>query len=382
MTTTEKDPVLVVLQLSGGNDYFNTLIPYGDPNYHDNRPTLRIPEESVVKIDDKLGLHPAMEPLKEVYDKGDLAMVHGVGYPNSPRSHFRSMDIWHTCEPESVGTEGWLGRAVRDIDPTGENPVTAVNIGQGMPRALAAPGVSVASVADVSTYGLLTGVERQQQRERMLERFVNMYGPAIGTGPVMEYIGRTGLDALKGADILKVAPQRYSSSVEYASNPVAEKLRDVAMLHTSELGCRIFYTDHTGFDTHAAQAPAHHKLWTEVSRAIVDFWDDLRAHDAADNVTMLIFSEFGRRVRDNGSGTDHGAAGVAFLVGPRVKGGMFGEYPETRAEALDQGDLVPNQDFRGVYSSVLENWLDLDPVPIVNGQFEQPGFIEVAGKSG
>ena len=375
MTTKQKDPVLVVLQLTGGNDYFNTVIPYTDGNYYDSRPRLQIPEDRVIKIDGELGMHPAMGPMKDIYESGDMAVIHGVGYENSPRSHFRSMDIWHTCEPDKVGTEGWLGRALREIDPEGENPVTGVNIGQALPRALVAPGVSVASVADVSTYGLLTGVQEKQQRAKMLDAFANMYGPAVGTGPVMEYLGQTGLDAMKGADMLKVAPRQYKSTVEYASTPIAQKLRDIAMIHTAGLGTRVFYTDHGSFDTHAAQATEHSRLWTEVSAAIADFWDDLREHDAADNVIMFLFSEFGRRVRDNGSGTDHGAAGVAFAIGPGVKGGMYSTYPETRAEALQQGDLVPNMDFRGVYSTVLERWLGLDPVPIVNGQFEQPHFL-------
>ena len=375
MTTKRKDPVLVVLQLTGGNDYFNTVIPYTDGNYFDSRPRLQIPEDRVIKIDDELGMHPAMGPMKQIYESGDMAIIHGVGYENSPRSHFRSMDIWHTCEPDKVGTEGWLGRALREIDPEGENPVTGVNIGQALPRALVAPGVSVASVADVSTYGLLSGVQEKEQRAKMLTAFANMYGPAVGTGPVMEYLGQTGIDAMKGADMLKVAPRQYESTVEYASTPVARKLRDIAMIHTAGLGSRVFYTDHGSFDTHAAQATEHSRLWTEVSAAIADFWDDLREHDADDNVIMFLFSEFGRRVRDNGSGTDHGAAGVAFAIGPGVKGGMYSTYPETRAEALQQGDLVPNLDFRGVYSTVLERWLGLDPVPIVNGQFEQPHFL-------
>jgi len=379
MTTTNKPPVLVVLQLTGGNDYFNTMIPYTDGNYYDNRPSLQIAEDKVLKIDDRLGMHPAMGPMKEMYEKGDVAVIHGIGYENSPRSHFRSMDIWHTCEPDKVGTEGWLGRAIREIDPAGENPVTAVNIGQGLPRALVAPRVSVASVADLSSYGLLTSIEEEDQRNKMLERFANMYGPAIGAGPVMDYIGQTGLDALKGADILKIAPERYSSDVEYGSDSIARSLRDVAMIHEADLGTRIFYTQHGSFDTHAAQAATHAKLWTEVSEAIADFWDDLREHDAADNVIMMLFSEFGRRVRDNGSGTDHGAAGVSFILGPRINGGMYGEYPETRAEALQQGDLVPNLDFRGVYSSVLEDWLKLDASPIVNGRFESPRFIQTNG---
>ena len=375
MTTKQKDPILVVLQLTGGNDYFNTVIPYTDGNYFDSRPRLQIPEDRVIKIDDELGMHPAMGPMKQIYESGDMAIIHGVGYENSPRSHFRSMDIWHTCEPDKVGTEGWLGRALREIDPEGENPVTGVNIGQALPRALVAPGVSVASVADVSTYGLLSGVQEKEQRAKMLTAFANMYGPAVGTGPVMEYLGQTGIDAMKGADMLKVAPRQYESTVEYASTPVARKLRDIAMIHTAGLGSRVFYTDHGSFDTHAAQATEHSRLWTEVSAAIADFWDDLREHDADDNVIMFLFSEFGRRVRDNGSGTDHGAAGVAFAIGPGVQGGMYSTYPETRAEALQQGDLVPNLDFRGVYSTVLERWLDLDPVPIVNGRFEQPHFL-------
>ena len=239
--------------------------------------------------------------------------------------------------------------------------------------------MSVASVADVSTYGLLTNIEQEEQRLQVLERFANMYGPAVGTGQVMEYLGQTGLDALKGADILKVAPQQYESSVEYGASPIAQKLRDIAMIHTADVGTRVFYTDHGSFDTHAAQATTHAQLWTDVSEAVADFWDDLREHDADDNVIMFLFSEFGRRVRDNGSGTDHGAAGVAFAMGPNVNGGFYSEYPETRAEALQQGDLVPNQDFRGVYSTILEDWMKLDAPSVVNGHFEQPSFIHTNG---
>ena len=209
----------------------------------------------------------------------------------------------------------------------------------------------------------------------MLQRFANMYGPAVGTGQVMEYLGQTGLDALKGADILKVAPDQYSSSVEYGSSPIAKKLKDIAQIHTADVGTRVFYTSHGSFDTHAAQAATHAGLRTEVSEAVADFWDDLREHEADQNVIMFMFSEFGRRVRDNGSGTDHGAAGVAFAIGPSINGGMYSEYPQTRPEALEQGDLVPNQDYRGVYSSILEDWLHLEAAPIVNGQFEAPAFI-------
>ena len=376
MTTTSKEPVIVVLQLSGGNDYFNTIIPFNDDNYYDNRPSLKISQDDMLPLDAEFAMNPSMKALQNIYKEGDMAIIHGVGYANSPRSHFRSMDIWHTAEPDKVGTEGWLGRVIRDIDPTSENPVTAVNIGQGLPRALVAPGVSVASVADLSTYGLLTSVEQKSQREKMLTRFSNMYGAALGSGPVMEYLGQTGIDAMNGADILKVAPQVYQSNVEYSSSSVSNSLKDIATIHKADLGTRVFYTQYGSFDTHAAQAPAHAQLWQDVSDGIQDFWDDLRETGHDENVVMFLFSEFGRRVRDNGSGTDHGAAGVSFVIGPRVKGGMYSQYPETRAEALEQGDLVPNQDFRGVYTTIIEDWLGFEAAPIVNGTFSSEKFLD------
>ncbi len=375
MVTKDKAPVIVVVQLTGGNDYFNTIIPYNDNNYYDNRRSLQVPQENMLTLDQEFAMHPAMGPMADIYRTGDMAIIHGIGYADSVRSHFRAMDIWHTAEPDKVGTEGWLGRVIREIDPKGENPVTAVNIGQGLPRALVAPNVSVASVADVETYGLLTSVEEEKVREKMLTRFSNMYGAALGSGPVMDYLGQTGIDALNGAEILKVAPEKYESTIEYGNSQIAQNLRDVASVHKAGLGTRVFYTQQGSYDTHATQAPAFSKLWKELAAAIQDFWDDLKMSGDDENVVMFLFSEFGRRVRDNGSGTDHGAAGVSFVIGPAVKGGMYSRYPETRAEALEQGDLVPNQDFRGVYSTILENWLEVEAAPIVNGTFSSENFF-------
>ncbi len=378
MTLTTKDPVLVVLQLTGGNDYLNTVIPYNDSRYRDYRPTVGIPDDKVLPLDDRVGLHPEMAPIKSMYDAGDVAIVHGIGYANSPRSHFRSMDIWHTCEPDSLGTEGWLGRVVKEIDPNKENVVTAVSMGPSLFRALASPGVPVACVEDLENYGLLTGISERQQRDRILERYKRLYAPAIGSGPVMDFLGQTGLDALQGADILKVAPERYTSSVEYADTSIARKLKGVAQVHLAGLGTRVFYCDLGSFDSHSNQAGLHAGLWSEASAAIQDFFDDLREHDAADNVVMLLFSEFGRRTHDNGSGTDHGAAGVSFVIGDAVNGGQFSQYPSTRLEDLEQGDLVPNLDFRSLYSTILEDWMGMDATSIVGGAFEKPAVIEKA----
>ncbi len=371
MSDGKDAPVLVVLQLSGGNDYMNTVVPFGSPHYYDNRPLLGLAENDVLKLDGEVGLHPSMGPLKSMYEQGGLAIVHGVGWAGSNRSHFRCMDIWHTAEPDTFATEGWLGKATRQLDPRGENPVTAVNVGFGLPRALVADGVSVASVSDISAYGLLTEMERKDRRQQILDRFAKMYAPAIGRGPVVDYIARNGMDALNGADMIKTVPEKYESQVEYAANPIASKLKDIAQVHLAGLGTRILYADHGGFDTHAAQGTAHPRLWKEVSGAIADFWDDLRAHDAADNVTMLVFSEFGRRVKENGGGTDHGAAGVAFAIGPGVKGGMFSEYPDIQAEGLVDGDLAPTLDFRALYSTILQDWMGVDDRPIVAKEYDR-----------
>ena len=375
MTSSKKDPILVVLQLSGGNDYLNTVIPYANPLYRDYRPYVGIPEDAVLTLNDNIGLHPMMSPMRDIYNEGNMAIIHGVGYADSPRSHFRSMDIWHTCEPDKLGTEGWLGRAVRDIDPNKENVVTAVSFGPSMFRALTLTGVPVACVDDLDNYGMLPGVSEEQQRMNILDRFQRLYSPAIGTGPVMEYLSQTGLDSLKGADILKVAPEQYSSTVEYPENTIAKKLKGISQVHQANLGTRIFYCDHGSFDTHSNQLSAHAGLWREVSQGVEAFFADLKEHDAADNVIMLIFSEFGRRARDNGSGSDHGAAGPVFVLGNAVKGGEHSEYPSIKDQDLSQGDPAPNTDFRSVYTTIVEDWMGMDAKPIVGGSFEKLSFL-------
>src|SRR6266511_6243557 len=297
MAATTKDPVLVVLQLSGGNYYLNTVIPYTDPLYRDNRPAVGIPEDQILRLDANHGLHPNMGPVKELYDEGKVAIMHGVGYANSPRSHFRSMDIWHTCEPDKVGTEGWLGRVAREFDPKKENVVTIVSFGPSLFRALSVPGVPVACVAGpLEKYGFLPTIQEQTQRLKVLDRFARMYSPAVGRSGVMEFLGTTGLDSLKRADILKVAPQKYQSTVQYPDTPIARKLRGIAQVHLADLGSRIFYCDHGSFDTHAGQNPGHGALWSAVTEGLEAFMTDLRQHDHADNVLVLMFSEFGSRV--------------------------------------------------------------------------------------
>ena len=368
------DPVLVIVQLTGGLDFMNTLIPYTEGAYYDSRPHVGIPQDQVLPLSEEspLGFHPAASRLKELYDGGDLAVVQGIGYPNSSRSHFRGMDIWHTCEPDVISTEGWIAKLVRELDSRSENPLTAVSFGRGLPRACAAPGVTVTSVGNLDAYGLMTSIEQEQEREANLDLFRRMYTPAVGAGMVRDYLGRTGRDVLAGADVLAEVPGQYTSTVEWGTNPIASALRDVARVHTAGLGTRVFYTQHAGYDYHSHQPGAHDRLLGELSGALSDFLTDLRNHNASENVSVLVFTEFGRRIRDNGSGTDHGSGGGAYILGDRVQGGLYAEYPSVKQKDwLNGEDLKHTIDFRGIYGTMLEQWMGVEASPIVGGDFEQ-----------
>ena len=378
MVSTVKDPVLAVMSLSGGNDGLNTVIPYNNSKYRDYRPSLSIASESIIPINDQLGLHPAMAPLKKYWDEGHLAIIVGVGYPNGSLSHFRSMDIWATCEPDELGLTGWLGSVIHDVDPRGENVLTGVNFGRGLPRSLAKEGVAVASVGDLSTYGLLTDMGIEDQRAEALDLFGRMYAPAIGQGAVDDYIRRTGIEALQGADILSAAPGLYTSDVEYASTAMGGYLRDMAQVHNADFGTRVMFTTapYNIFDTHANQSVGHANLLQDVCVNVDAFITDLRQLGKSDNLTLFFYSEFGRRAMDNGSGTDHGTGGVAFAIGDHVKGGIYGEYPSLEEGKLeDGGNLQHNVDFRSPYTTLLDRWMGLDAKSIVGGDFETLDFI-------
>jgi uncharacterized protein (DUF1501 family) len=387
--TTTKPPTLVVLQLTGGNDILNTVVPYTTPLYYDNRPKVRIEPETVLPIDEQYGFHPSLAAIKPFWDDGKLAIVNGVGYENPSYSHFRSMDIWYTAEPRAVATDGWLGKVVRELDPKADNVLTAISFGRGLPRALSLAGVPVASVAELDSYGLLTSLSGVGQRESALDVFSCMYDdgwndqgkppgaprPATRKGEVLRYMGQTGLDAQKGAEILGTVLDTYQSEVEYPTTSIGKSLKAVAQVKLANLGTRVFYTQHDSFDTHANELVVHGKLLREVSEAVAAFFADLKAHDADDDVVMLLWSEFGRRVKDNGAGTDHGAGGAAFLLGEPVTGGMYGEYPSLKDETLTIGNLTHTNDFRCTYASVLERWFEIDAQPIVGGSFEQFAIV-------
>ena len=367
-----RPPVFVVLQLSGGNDFMSTVIPYNDPHYFEYRKTVGIPEDDALHIDGGYAFHPSMGPIKNLWDEGKVAIFPGTGYPSPNRSHFRSMDIWHTANPEALSSDGWLGKTIRDLDPNKENVVTGVSFGSGLPRAMYLSGTPAISVSELEGYGLLTDLAGKQQRQA-IKAFTRMYAPEEfeEADVVWDHLGQTGIDALTGADMLKTAPPAYTSSIEYANDALSQSLKGIAQVHLSGIGTRVFYAQLGGFDVHGAQIQTQQTLLANVSRSVGDFFDALRENDGSQEVIMMIFSEFGRRIKDNGNGTDHGSGGGTMLIGDRVKGGFYDPYPSLAPEDQLDGDMHFSHDFRSIYSTVLEQWLDLNPNPIVNGSFDQ-----------
>ena len=372
MVTATRKPSLVVIQLSGGNDAMNTVVPYTDGIYHDSRKTIHLTEENVIDLNGTLGLNPSMGPMKSLWDAGKMAIINGVGYPKPNRSHFRSMDIWHTAESDHIADSGWLGRTIRELDPGAENVITGINFGRGLPRALHCKGVPVASVGNLETYGLMPDIADRATRDLAVDVFARMYGPDDSRDSVLQAISETGMGAYLGADILRAAPEAYSSTVEFEADvPIAQNLRDISQVLLADLGTRVFYTQHAGYDTHAGELENHAQLWHELSTAVSDFMADLEEHGRGEDAAVMIFSEFGRRIQDNGSGTDHGSGGAAFVLGNTVKGGFYGEYPSLELSEQVQGDMRFNNDFRGIYATLLDQWMGIDPSTILNDNYEQ-----------
>jgi len=369
-TNGHKNKNLVVIQLSGGNDYLNTLVPYQDGLYYDFRPNMGLKGDDVMPLDDKLAFNSHMGTFKNLFDQDKMAVLMGIGYPEPNRSHFRSMDIWHTAEPFTSSSEGWLGKANSLIDPEGKNPITSVNFGRGLPRALAFQGVSVASVGALESYGLYTGLAGARNGDAMLDTISRIYQPMADGGFPSRRILETGRGALDGADLLREAPSNYSSDVEYPEdNPIAQSLKGIAQVMSAELGTRIYYAAHGSFDTHTAELVNHALLWDQLSTAVQCFWDDIQQLGKGDETVIWMFSEFGRRIADNGAGTDHGLGFVAFDIGATVNGGLYGEYPKLGLSDQLEGDVHFNLDFRQVYATLLEDVLDIESEPVLKQKF-------------
>lgn len=377
-TLSGNSNLLIIIQLNGGNDGLNTVIPYGDGLYYDARPKLAVPEKDVLALNGQLGLHPKLTNFKKLYDAGKLAIVQGVGYPNANRSHFRSTDIWMTANPDTIEKTGWLGRYLDEsIARFHGTKLPAANIGGTLPLTLVGEKVVVPSIASLESYQFLTDARYPQERERRLRLFQTANGQPF-ENIYLDYVAQTGIGAQQSADELQTAVKKYSSKVEYPNDPFAQSLRLIAQIIAGGIGTQILYVTIGGFDTHAEQNTArinHPVLLETIDQGLNAFYQDVTQLGAAENILMMTFSEFGRRVRENGSlGTDHGTAAPLFVLGSRVKPGLHGEHPSLK-KLDDNGDLIYTVDFRSVYATILEDWLGADSQAILGKRFEKLGVI-------
>jgi uncharacterized protein (DUF1501 family) len=374
-----KDNVLVVLEMSGGNDGLNTVIPYADDLYHKARPTLRQTKDVVVRLDDHVGLHSGMQGFRPLWEQGQLAVVQGVGYPNPDRSHFESMDVWQSADPQRNTKTGWLGRTAVVIDNR-SGGVPILHLGPSrLPLALTgAPGGGAVSVSDQNSFRLEVGggkAGQQKARRRLLAELSNPTGE--GEGNLESFVRRRQVQTLTAVENLRELLEG-PNAVPRQGSGLTQKLQLVAGLIAKGFGTRIFYVNLDGFDTHADQGPMHQKLLAELADSVGGFFRTLKTSGNDGRVRLMTFSEFGRRVQENGSrGTDHGAASCVFVAGPSAKGGVVGKHPSL--SDLDAGDLKYHTDFRRIYATLLDTWLGCDSKTVLGAKWDH--IKELAGKA-
>jgi uncharacterized protein (DUF1501 family) len=407
IVTGKDSPILVVLQQAGGNDGLNMVVPYADDAYHRARPTLGIPADKALRLNDYCGLHPSLDALKALYDEGHVAVIQGVGYPNPNRSHFRSTEIWQTASDSNQNKAyGWLGNYF-DSCCQGAPPTVGVAIGGTVPQAFASPHPTGVSFANPEQYRWING-ERPRGSMSAAEFFYrqlnqpdddpaapSMAGAAgggrfartaadtaaggsigaIGGGAnqggglgSLDFLERTALDAQVSSDKILEIARKSRPAADYPRSGLADSLSLVARMIAGGLPTRVYYVSHGGYDTHQGQANTHQRLMGELGAALGAFCTDLKAQGNFDRVMLMSFSEFGRRVGQNASGgTDHGAAAPMFVLGGGVKPGLYGKYPSLTE--LNQGDLMYNVDFRSVYATALERWLHVPSQTILGRRF-------------
>jgi uncharacterized protein (DUF1501 family) len=385
-TPNGKDgPILVILQLAGGNDGLNTVIPYADDAYYRARPAIGIAKQSILQVNDYIGLHPKLSGLKSLYDSGHLGIVQGVGYPNPNRSHFRSTEIWQTASDANVMEQyGWVGRYF-DSCCKGADPTVGVAVSNAMPQAFVAKSPTGVSFQRPEQY------KWQNEGKDMAvdDAFHHLNQPATDEGGSsigmvgnantselnpLDYLQRTALDAqLSSAKILEIS-RKYKSSVDYPKNQLGSSLSLIAQMIAGGLPTRVYYASQGGYDTHNNQLGTHDRLMTELGDSLAAFAKDLQQQGNFNRVLLMTFSEFGRRVVQNGSnGTDHGAAGPMFLMGGAMKAGLYGKYPSLTE--LHDNDLIFNTDFRSVYATVLDRWLKAPSKTILGRQFQPLNIV-------
>jgi uncharacterized protein (DUF1501 family) len=386
ITTGKDGPILILIQLAGGNDGLNTIVPYTNDFYYQARPTLGIKGDQVLKLSDTLGLNPAMTGFKSLFDAGRLSVVNGVGYPNPNRSHFRSTEIWQTASDEDKYlTDGWLGRYF-DNACTGCDPTVAINIGERLPQAFSSHTPTGISLDNPASYRFMGAGLNDDEELAYRSMYSGGAEGAQAGGSVsmlsgtitlrngqnaLDFLERTSMDAQVSSDKIRDVAGKVKNMATYPGGGLANNLKLVARLIGGGLPTRVFYVSQGGYDTHTNQRGAQDARLKELADSIKAFTDDLTAMGEFDRVTMMTFSEFGRRVTENGSrGTDHGAAAPMFIVGSKIKSGLLGTEPSLAPADLEDGDIKYGTDFRSVYATLLQDWLKTPSLPILGRQFD------------
>lgn len=383
--TGKNGPILVVLQMAGGNDGLNMVVPYADDAYHIARPKIGIAADQVLKVTDTIGFNPKLTGLRGLYDSGNLALIQGVGYPNPNRSHFRSTDIWQTASDSNrYEREGWIGRYF-DACCKGADPAVGISVGSQAPLAFTAQtptGISfakpeqfrfISEVADdpAGTEETFRGMNSEDDSGGSVQSYA---GKAPTGGDTLDYLRRTALDAQVSSDKILAITSKAHSNTTYPNNQLGSSLSLVARLIAGGMPTRVYYVSQGGYDTHANQAGSHDRLMGDLDASIQAFVKDLKEQGNFDRVTLMTFSEFGRRVVENNSGgTDHGAAAPMFVLGGGVKAGVYGQQPSLTK--LTDGDLLYNVDFRSVYASILEKHLKAPSMEILKRKFPLMNFV-------
>jgi uncharacterized protein (DUF1501 family) len=387
IVTGKDSTILVVLQMAGGNDGLNTVVPYANDFYHNARPKIGLPAEKVLVVNDDIGFHGALTGFKNLYDSGNLAVVQGVGYPNPNRSHFRSTEIWQTAsDSEKIEKYGWLGRYF-DNACSGADPTVGVTIGSQLPEAFFAKTPKGICFNNPQSYRFMANGEATEESYKKLNE-LEMSSPVpddnsggsiamlpagmpMTGGKAVDFISRTALDAQMSSDQVRAVAARVQNLATYPGSVLGNSLKLVAKLIGGGLPTRVYYVSQGGYDTHTNQAATQQRLLQDLGDSTKAFVDDMKAQDNMQRVLVMTFSEFGRRVAENANGgTDHGAAAPMFFVGSKVKAGLLGRYPSLAPQDLFEGDIKYNVDFRNVYASVLENWLKTKSAPILGRRFE------------
>ncbi len=361
-----RDTILVVVQLTGGNDGLNTVIPFRDPAYARLRPTLRQGADRIQRVNDDIGLHPSMSGLSALLQDNALCIVQGVGYPNPSQSHFRSMDIWQAASTARDLQEGWIGKALRSIPGAASFHLASAN--ESAPLALTGAPVRVPSIRSLEDFQLRVKASGNADRRQQRELIEGTAAPAQGEPGLLDFVRRTATNTYATSRRLQEIGRTYQPRVPYPNTELANHLRLAAQLIDAGLGARLFYVTIDGFDTHSGQAPLHANLLQEVSDAMSAFFRDMAERGQRDRILMMTFSEFGRRAGENGSrGTDHGSGAPMLLVGGRVKAGLVGAHPSLTE--LDDGNLRHHTDFRQVYAAILDRWLGVPSRQVLGQEF-------------